>query len=469
MPIEEFFDERSVRIFYDTLLYSRIPLDHVGNTRFRAEVRAVYQQIFTIDGLDQHGLYGVTSEVVMNDEKRYWGLRFQKPDVLDYALPLDKKLNGHTNATFLSMVPTPEMEELDEESLEGRLGEFNKALDYLSKRLTPKEYKFLLRLTNKDQESVVRTFCISEEYVENNFSRIQQQLNLAMKINPEIVDGLEGELHQLDMETAIEPYTLGTYKEILMGTTKTFPQGFFTEDGQLRSRILTRFMAENLLQKENRVIKDVTREDFKENKLHGMLQRVHNDSPRRAIDGAYPALMKPWQNAERNYWTGEEGRQHAIEAIRWLIEERLGWKPNEAKKINVYHFRENNLIGMLEQMYNNSPSSAVMEAYAGMFKPWEFARCQQSYWKGEEGRQHAIEATKWLLEEKIKLALPVINIGKDIGKEHFVDNSLGGMLAKVYKGSISVAIIDAYPGRFIARGGKNGMHRRLVSIEHINS
>ncbi|MFT5875940.1 MAG: hypothetical protein ACI8WT_004940 [Clostridium sp.] len=173
-----------------------------------------------------------------------------------------------------------------------------------------------------------------------------------------------------------------------------------------------------------------------------MLQGVYNGSFFNAINSAYPNKFNQWElstNCPHNYWTLERG----IEATKWLIEEKLKWSENDIKKfIRVSTFTTNGLGGMFGIVYDASPFKAINALYPGKIKPWEVTQIPKQYWTIESG----IEATKWLVEEKLKLSKA--DIKKNLSLNVFNENGLGRMLQKCFNKSVSMALKLAYPDTF---------------------
>ena len=106
-------------------------------------------------------------------------------------------------------------------------------------------------------------------------------------------------------------------------------------------------------------------------------------------------------------------------------------------------FFENGLSGMLELVFNSSPYEAINGAYPGKYKPWQLTRVPNSYWTLEKG----IEATKWLIEEKLKWTDE--EVAEKLRRKTFLDNKLSGMLVQVFNNSPYEAINSAYPGKYV--------------------
>ena len=207
--------------------------------------------------------------------------------------------------------------------------------------------------------------------------------------------------------------------------------------------IVTKSMIEDVLKwSEEELLKKLSAKTFKDNKLIGMLDQVFDGSPYAAINNAYPDKYKPWQFAKvpLSYWTKET----AAEATRWFIEEKLKWSEEDVvKKLSRKTFKDNKLGGMLDSVLNSSPYAAIDNAYPGKYKPWQFEHAPKSYWTKET----AVEATIWLIEEKLKWSEE--DVVKKLSQKTFYDNGLRGMLTQVFANSPYAAINNAYPGKYV--------------------
>lgn len=67
----------------------------------------------------------------------------------------------------------------------------------------------------------------------------------------------------------------------------------------------------------------------------------------------------------RNYWTKKRG----IEAIRWLIDEKLKLSDSEViNNVNRDLFRKSGLGGCLRICFDDSPIKAIVESYPEKYK-----------------------------------------------------------------------------------------------------
>ena len=220
---------------------------------------------------------------------------------------------------------------------------------------------------------------------------------------------------------------------------KQVPNRFWSREKGIEA---TRWLVEEKLKLSDEELKEeLSRKLFIDNGLVGMLQICFNNSPYQAISTSYPNKFKEWEfkKAPRNFWTKEKG----IEAIRWLVEEKLKLSDEELKeKLSQKVFKDNGLWDMLKSLFNASPFQAINTAYPNKFKEWEFKMTPINFWTKEKG----VEATRWLVEEKLKLSDEELK--EKLSLKLFKVNGLWGMLHICFNGSYKRALQEAYPNRF---------------------
>ena len=163
------------------------------------------------------------------------------------------------------------------------------------------------------------------------------------------------------------------YKEILKGTRKRFVNCIWQRPDAITNSIkVTKYLIEEKLKLTDEEIKEqLSVKLFKDNKLSGMLQLCFNGSPYQAINTIYPNKFKEWEFkcTPNSFWTKEKG----IEATKWLVEEKLKLTDEELKEqLFKKLFKDNNLYGMLNICFNNSPYQAINVTYPNKFKPEDF-------------------------------------------------------------------------------------------------
>ena len=232
------------------------------------------------------------------------------------------------------------------------------------------------------------------------------------------------------------------YKEILEGTRRGFINGVWQRPDAIPNAIkVTKYLIEEELKLSDKELKGrLSKNLFRENHLYGMLYNCFNDSPYQAINTAYPNKFKEWEfKKTTKNWTKEMG----IEATRWLIEEKLKLSEEELKeKLSVKLFKSNELGGMFYNCFNDSPYQAINLVYPNKFKEWEFNSVPKNFWTKEKGA----EATRWLIEEKLKLSDEELK--EKLSYELFKHNGLGSMLRNCFNASPYQAINTAYPNKF---------------------
>jgi hypothetical protein len=435
-------DEKVKTLLAATVLYSDIPKDALPAVMRKVEVavKIHLQQDLAVNG---ESIYDLASRIVMAAERRASGESGR--DALTAAVSLHRPLNGNTTATFLDLQAM-----VDQEAQEEQFSDFTEALAYLAEQLPAREYSYLLQLLV--QRPTTGGFnLLTEGYARENLPRIRQKLHLVMRLFPDLDP--TGQLYQLDLDSAMEKYVQGAYSDILQGMQRRFPRDFFTaEDKKIKGRILTRMMVERVAGIRIGEMK-VGIKDFEDNKLYGMISKVYGCSSSTALEDAYGHLYRRWELAQRTgqrYWSDKtDGKERRCAAIRWLVEERLKWTLESGKKITAQDFYEHGLWGMFVDHYNSSPTTAIMDAYPGKYHPWQIGTLPHHYWNGEQGRDHARMATRWLVEEKLKWKLEE---AVKISRRHFHTNGFHYMLIKIYNQSARLALLDAYPGKFQLKG-----------------
>ena len=145
----------------------------------------------------------------------------------------------------------------------------------------------------------------------------------------------------------------------------------------------------------------------------------------------------------KGVWQRPDAIPNAIKVTKWLIEEKLKLTDEEIKEqLSVNLFRDNSLCGMLRSCFDDSPYKVINSTYPNKFKEWEFKSVPMNFWIKEKG----IEATKWLIEEKLKLTDEEIK--EQLSTNLFKDNRLDSMLDTCFNSSPYQAINETYPNKF---------------------
>ena len=146
---------------------------------------------------------------------------------------------------------------------------------------------------------------------------------------------------------------------------KQVPQGFWSKEKGIEA---TKWLVEDKLKLSDKELKErLSYKLFKNNGLGGMLDICFNGSPYLAINTAYPSKFKEWEFnlVPQGFWTKEKG----VEAVKWLIEEKLKLSEGELKEqLSGKLFVDNGLGGMLIICFDNSYKKALQETYPDKFK-----------------------------------------------------------------------------------------------------
>lgn len=181
-----------------------------------------------------------------------------------------------------------------------------------------------------------------------------------------------------------------------------------------------------------------------------MLAIVYDGGVYEALSDIIPDLL-PWQIGTQvpfNYWKGEQGRENARNAIRWMLVQ-LGLEeasPAEvAEKVTQDVFIRFGLQGMLASVYGSSRFAALSDILPDLW-PWQMgAKVPQGYWLRPGARDRAREALQWLLKAAELANGKPEDIARHFTKELFSRFGLAGLLQKVYRGSVFWAFTDIFP------------------------
>lgn len=195
---------------------------------------------------------------------------------------------------------------------------------------------------------------------------------------------------------------------------------------------------------------------FSKNRIINGIRSVGYSRASKAVIDTYPELkLKEWEFL-RIVLTGEgEAKEETVrEAVRWLVEERLGLRPEDPdfkkklKNISAKDFARHGLGGMIAHGPFKSHITAIILVYKDFeVKEEDFFRFPTGYWQGEEGRQRAVLHTRDLIENKLGLDPTATSFFDELVRvrlSDFRDFGLDGLLSSVYHHSTKHAVIDAY-------------------------
>ena len=195
--------------------------------------------------------------------------------------------------------------------------------------------------------------------------------------------------------------------------------------------------------------KALTERFFEEFKLTTPLQKLFK-THYGYLNAAYPGKYHPWELpcTTPNFF---EKKENVVKAVRWMVEEKLKypipdltipeiWRQQIAIKITKETFSQ---YGLREIMANyKSPEPVLRMVYPDKFLPWSFQN--KTKWQGEAGKKLAAQATRWFVEEYLKLR----PTSRELTWDMFRKNGLNGMISSRslgFNSSPRAALRNAYP------------------------
>ncbi|MDD5340572.1 MAG: hypothetical protein PHV13_04980 [Candidatus ainarchaeum sp.] len=174
-------------------------------------------------------------------------------------------------------------------------------------------------------------------------------------------------------------------------------------------RDAVRFLVDKVVKKEPR---DMVQNDFKRNRLRGLLENYYRGSPYDALkDAGYE--LHPWELPKSpNSLFKSKGMR--VAAVDWLVE-KLN---KDVRRISAIDFYSNRLGGLLGNYYHLSPYEALHEA-GYKLRPWEMEWSPRGIFMEKKDR---VKATRWAVR---KFGGDV----RDIVAQDFFDLGLDGLLA----------------------------------------
>ncbi|GGE29183.1 hypothetical protein GCM10011571_34150 [Marinithermofilum abyssi] len=224
---------------------------------------------------------------------------------------------------------------------------------------------------------------------------------------------------------------LHIYQDILSGRRARFPNYLFEgEAGKQYLAYMTRYLIENYLNIEVQEIpQKVQAKTLWDHRLRPGTQ-IQGWNFIDVIENAYPGRFYPWefQQVPHGYWQGTKGRKRAIEAVRYVIEEKGQIPFHEIpRKINSRFFKKHRLCGVFS-LFGDSPYQVINAVYPGQFQPWQFAHVPMNCWKDPQNIKKTMD---WFLFDQIGFCSyqeAILHLRKD----HFYRYRLTGFLQMAF-------------------------------------
>jgi hypothetical protein len=176
------------------------------------------------------------------------------------------------------------------------------------------------------------------------------------------------------------------YQDVLEKKIRRFPDNFFLgEEGKKYIRYMTCYLLEERLSiPVHEIPLKVAANTLWSHRLKPPAM-MYGWNYYDVIDNAYPGIFKPWEfrQVPRKYWYGKEGRNRAIEAIKYVIKKELKIPIEEISlQVNFHFFKKYRLNGVFD-LFGQSPFQVIEAVYPGIFKTWQFAHVPMNCWKDQ--------------------------------------------------------------------------------------
>lgn len=203
------------------------------------------------------------------------------------------------------------------------------------------------------------------------------------------------------------------------------------------------WLLKEVINRQKRKGRSIRYEDFKENGLETLLEYYGSyRSVFPVFEEFMPNKARPWmfkETGSSEYWNNNE--EIVLEAIKIVLESNDITKEN-ILELRKEHFEKAYMGYMLDVCFKGYIYKAVDKLYPDEFREirWLFKDLPDTAFTIVKNR---INAVKWLISY-IGLEEDILSIKRD----DFKNNNLGLLLEDAYKGSLFLAINEAYPGKF---------------------
>ncbi|CAK8583524.1 DUF4046 domain-containing protein [Priestia megaterium] len=225
------------------------------------------------------------------------------------------------------------------------------------------------------------------------------------------------------------------YQQVLDGKRKRFPNGFFVgNEGKTYMNYITRYLLEQRLSIPiHEIPLKVGADTLWSHRLRPPAM-LYGWNYYEVIDNAYPGEFQPWEfrQVPRKYWKGEEGKNRAIEAVKYVLEEELKIPFNEIPHRVNFHFFNQYGLGGVFSLFRQSPFQVIEAVYPGSFKPWQFANVPMNCWKNEASIQEAMDDFLFNQLHFLSYEEAFLNIKS----QHFNDCQLTGLFQMAFDGQM---------------------------------
>lgn len=170
-----------------------------------------------------------------------------------------------------------------------------------------------------------------------------------------------------------------------------------------------------------------------------LLEKLLGDEKREPIKIYISILLGKTKRFPIHYWDNNEEKIAMV--VNWLLVEYLKVPLNEIPKVVCQaFFRKYKLFGILNGVCGCSTFDLIDLVYPEKYNAWEFNKVPCNYWDDE----NIIAATKWLVEEKLKLD---IGHGVYITRKEFRKHGLNFFDTGENKLTVKKVLMMAYPNK----------------------
>ncbi len=225
-----------------------------------------------------------------------------------------------------------------------------------------------------------------------------------------------------------------------------------TRDLKIRRTVvplLTRIL--NLKHKE--IPRKINYQVFVQHGLRRWLWVFFNNSPFRAINFTYPGeFLRYEMRAPQRYWSGNGGRERAVEALRSALAE-TGCNPKQYPKLMTNRFIDEFRLGCpIQILFGWNRFEYLNEAFPSQYHPWEFSITPRRFF---DSPLNVKAAVRWLIKEKLGIPMETLTVDEiwdqrvtdKVTKDVFCDYGLREIMA-IHK-SPEPALRLTYPGKFL--------------------
>lgn len=130
------------------------------------------------------------------------------------------------------------------------------------------------------------------------------------------------------------------------------------------NKVIRWLIEEKLKWNRDEVCRNFSNTLLKDNNLHGLLHRF-NDSPYNMLNSAYPDEYMPWELSygPKKIWDDTETVE---KAIRWLVEDKLGYSKDSVNKVKSSDFTNNKLAYLVANKFDGYYKKALEFVYGNV-------------------------------------------------------------------------------------------------------